>query len=682
MPSVQTELFNITNYHTEQNQRFKFDQLQAQIPDLMDETAKLLARGKDEQAGLITTEFLDDLYKGGVTGEDANKTYTMIVKAAFDKSRLLVDPNKPLNLAVAANFADRILQSIPYGNKDLTSHPSYLDESADFYESYDKIFLSKLQTKPKIEIELKKAKVKQAWQSINNMRPEKDIMTMTDQEIEEYNLRRQQRYNEILNNPEFSSKEVQNYAQSLGKSDNLQLINIDIPELKNKITKGAFDGYDDILEQEIAVLENNHATMDREAIGEFEKLKTFAATSKGLAEDIDGSLRNIMTEIDRNLGTKGGFLTESVPKDFAKSTQIRFEMQTKLTEYYQNFIETKKRRPSSLERQNIERQYFLQIAAREEVGEITDEFANKIFPPAVLDEEGNIKSGFENPFVEKQPLTSGIKKIDPRQFDNRRNTNEFMEQGMFDPGVASEISDEEAERIITAEDANDYLVQAGDTLSAIAENFGITVRDIMDANNITDADLINIGQQLTIPEPEPLFIDQYKGKAIPDFGGLGKLVISGESAGHGIYNAFNKGTTASAGTMDITSKTIAEMEQMQSEGKVFAVGAYQLTPGVLTEAREVAGIDSDAIMTPAVQDRLFWGMLTGGQKRPELTAYLLGESDDLNAAHEALALEFAVIQGPDGKGRYDKDKSGNVARIKAALVKQALIKARKEISNK
>jgi len=357
-------------------------------------------------------------------------------------------------------------------------------------------------------------------------------------------------------------------------------------------------------------------------------------------------------------------------------------MQTKLTEYYQNFIETKGRRPSSLERQNIERQYFLQMAAKEKIGGITDEFANKIFPPAVLDEEGNIKSGFENPFIEKQPLTPEIKKTDPTQFDNRKDTNEFMEQGMFDSGVASEISEEEAKRIITAEDANDYLVQAGDTLSDIAESSGITVRDIMDANNITDADLINIGQQLKIPEPKPLFIDQYKGKAIPDFGGLGKLVISGESAGHGIYNAFNKGTTASAGTMDITSKTIAEMEQMQSEGKVFAVGAYQLTPGVLTEARETAGIDSDAIMTPAVQDRLFWGMLTGGQKRPKLTAYLLGESDDLNAAHEALALEFAVIQGPDGKGRYDKDKSGNVARIKAALVKQALIKARKEISNK
>ena len=72
-------------------------------------------------------------------------------------------------------------------------------------------------------------------------------------------------------------------------------------------------------------------------------------------------------------------------------------------------------------------------------------------------------------------------------------------------------------------------------------------------------------------------------------------------------------------------------------------------------------------------------MVTGGKKRPNLTAYLLGQSDDLNAAHEDLALEFAVVEGPDGKGRYDNDKAGNLATIKAAVIKAALIKARKEI---
>ena len=362
IPTIQKQLFEIDDYATEQNQEFKYSQLQSEIPSLMDEVSQLVGKGKDEQAGIVLTEFLNNLYNAGITGDDANKTYTMIVKAAFDKSRLLVDPNDDLKLAIADTFADRILKAVPYGNSDLRSHSSYLDEAADFHEKYDKILLAKLQNPEKINNAKNKAKVKQGWQSINNMKRGEN------ETIEDFNLKRKNKYNEILNNPEFSSKEVQDYAQSLGESDNTELINIEIPALKNKIRKGAFDGFDDILEQEIAILENNHATMDDEAIEAFEKLKTFAATSKGLAEDIDKSLRNIMTEIDRNLGTKDGFLTGGAPKDFAKSTRIRFEMQTQLTEYYQNFIETKERRPNSLERQNIERQYLLQMAAKENIG--------------------------------------------------------------------------------------------------------------------------------------------------------------------------------------------------------------------------------------------------------------------------------------------------------------------------
>ena len=44
-----------------------------------------------------------------------------------------------------------------------------------------------------------------------------------------------------------------------------------------------------------------------------------------------------------------------------------------------------------------------------------------------------------------------------------------------------------------------YTIQAGDTLLAIADQFGTTVNAIAEANDITDATSLNIGQVLIIP---------------------------------------------------------------------------------------------------------------------------------------------------------------------------------------
>lgn len=44
-----------------------------------------------------------------------------------------------------------------------------------------------------------------------------------------------------------------------------------------------------------------------------------------------------------------------------------------------------------------------------------------------------------------------------------------------------------------------YVVEAGDTLSVIAEQFGVTMEAISAANNITDVDSIRPGQELIIP---------------------------------------------------------------------------------------------------------------------------------------------------------------------------------------
>lgn len=52
--------------------------------------------------------------------------------------------------------------------------------------------------------------------------------------------------------------------------------------------------------------------------------------------------------------------------------------------------------------------------------------------------------------------------------------------------------------------AEPYLVQAGDSLSAIANQFGISLGALMLVNSLTDPDLIQVGQALQIPAGEPV----------------------------------------------------------------------------------------------------------------------------------------------------------------------------------
>ena len=48
-----------------------------------------------------------------------------------------------------------------------------------------------------------------------------------------------------------------------------------------------------------------------------------------------------------------------------------------------------------------------------------------------------------------------------------------------------------------------YEVQAGDTLSGIADQFGVDLETLAEANDITDPDLIYPGQVLIIPAETP-----------------------------------------------------------------------------------------------------------------------------------------------------------------------------------
>ncbi|OGY72575.1 MAG: hypothetical protein A3H59_03900 [Candidatus Jacksonbacteria bacterium RIFCSPLOWO2_02_FULL_43_9] len=48
-----------------------------------------------------------------------------------------------------------------------------------------------------------------------------------------------------------------------------------------------------------------------------------------------------------------------------------------------------------------------------------------------------------------------------------------------------------------------YTVRSGDTLLALANRYDVSVKDILDANGLTPADTLSIGQKLVLPGAEP-----------------------------------------------------------------------------------------------------------------------------------------------------------------------------------
>ncbi len=54
------------------------------------------------------------------------------------------------------------------------------------------------------------------------------------------------------------------------------------------------------------------------------------------------------------------------------------------------------------------------------------------------------------------------------------------------------------------QDEDEYVVQAGDTLGIIARRYGISLQSLMEANAITDPNLLSVGAVLKIPAPIPV----------------------------------------------------------------------------------------------------------------------------------------------------------------------------------
>jgi hypothetical protein len=157
-------------------------------------------------------------------------------------------------------------------------------------------------------------------------------------------------------------------------------------------------------------------------------------------------------------------------------------------------------------------------------------------------------------------------------------------------------------------------------------------------------------------------------------GPLGDLIGSAEG-GKGGYDAFNRGTAGSGSGLKISAMTIRDITAAQAlpagdPNRLFAVGKYQLIPLSLKDAIQKLSIDTSETFSPELQEKIFRNYLIA-TKRPQVKAYITGESDDLAAAQIALAMEFASVARPD-TGNSQFGGPGTKALVSAKQTAQAL----------
>lgn len=153
-----------------------------------------------------------------------------------------------------------------------------------------------------------------------------------------------------------------------------------------------------------------------------------------------------------------------------------------------------------------------------------------------------------------------------------------------------------------------YIVQPGDSLFSIATRFNITIEDLMNANNITDPDLLAAGQQLIIPGLEGVtgildtevinFGDSYRSLIrrtqvpVDVFGKLNRLVSPTE-----FYVGASMIVPREAEPAAITGMTSAEGESLFELSIAHNSDAWTMA-GMNGLAGTWAGLPGDVLFAP------------------------------------------------------------------------------------
>lgn len=159
---------------------------------------------------------------------------------------------------------------------------------------------------------------------------------------------------------------------------------------------------------------------------------------------------------------------------------------------------------------------------------------------------------------------------------------------------------------------------------------------------------------------------------------LQNLILSGE----GGFTSANRGIAGDTpeGVPGLDTMTVGDWKNLYEQG-YNALGGPQFIKNTFNGAVNRLNLSDDTVMSGDMQMELFNELILGGVKRPRLSAYLNGTSDDLTAALEDLSLEFASVANPYTGITSYPNQGGNAASISVDAASEILQQLRNRLTN-
>ena len=489
--NLQTSVVNLNKLAREEHNEYNVEKVKDLSNDYFNKTAKDWFNGNKENAQLHITNFINDTRKLGLTGSDAKEIYTGLVENIANIGQYYVTTADVNDLDEVDDLIIGIGLSIPYGNNggNLTQHPEWQEKIEPVLENLEDELNEELTQGPKIDKARRRIKLENKLVEVNKLPidTEEQRAIYKQKIIELKNDRQFSDLNEVFktnNYPyieDFSAEifnirtnmRLRNYEDNESPLDQLGLI-------KNKIVDLGItdDGILSDLNQAAQIAEQYKSIYD-----------IFDTKSKPLFDDIDAFYRS-------QAGSKGGFgninLGGGVSVNIGGLNNDLYLEKYNLEQKIDNDFEAW-----------INENFYKEIDGKQIGGPSSRQIKDWLDDKRDQIEKNNFKIGTDEPApsegdgtYEVNGIKYSVKTGKPILEEKPLTTEEAPAFG----NDKFEVKDGNTEAgFFSGDSPTTVTVEAGDTLSQLAEEFGVPLQAFMEANNITNADLIRAGQELVVP---------------------------------------------------------------------------------------------------------------------------------------------------------------------------------------